>query len=59
MTSDIDIIPKLRSDNQARLDSRDKQKYSKPREQPFNQGYSNPLQFTQKRVTKTNPPDDA
>jgi len=57
--SDIDIVDRKRSIAQSSLDNRNRQKYSKPREQPLDKGYDNPIQFTQKRVTKTNPPDDA
>jgi len=61
-SKDIQAINKIaqhRSQTQAGLNSRNKQKYSKDREQPINQGYDNPIQFSQRPKMPANQVDNA
>jgi len=55
----IDKIAQHRSHTQAGLNSRNKQAYSKDREQPINQGYDNPIQFTQRPKMPANRVDNS
>jgi len=57
--SKIDDISKQRSNIQSSLDNRNRQANSKFREQPINQGYDNPIQFSQRPKMPANKVDNA
>jgi len=60
--SDIQDIKRIgdhRALSQTKLDQRDRLANSKDREQPINQGYDNPIQFSQRPKMPSNQVDNA